>query len=277
MARIRTFSEKDAARIKRAVQAHERAVEDNTRGPVSRAAFQRLPNKSFTILVTMDGGNAVDGWTYTVTDLTGYVLGTEMAPQARRDGTLQETPPDTPGLAYFDAEGELQLLWANELLECEEEEGVDWDAIIDRPSLIQVLHAQRYAATATGAGDQTLADITIPANTLVNHRAIRVTAEARRTTGAGQFTFRAYFDGTITANVGTLATGNMTLDLLLWADGDTSNQRYRHRRLVDSGSRADTGAMTKDATGDLTLSLRCLLQTGSDVVTLDWVSVEVVA
>lgn len=117
----------DSKRIRETVLAHERAVE-KTRAKRPDAALRKdMPNRTFAVRVTIDGGvSGTTGsitctWTYTVTTLEGSVtLGTAKTPEARRipNQKYTSTPAGSIGLACFDEDGAFMLIWANETTDC---------------------------------------------------------------------------------------------------------------------------------------------------------------
>lgn len=87
---------------------------------------------TFAVKVTKDGGDAGSEdadctFTYTVKDLAGNELGTAMTPKRPRFTHVEYAQPatDSPGLAYYDDQGDLQLYEAVEEIPetdvCEEE------------------------------------------------------------------------------------------------------------------------------------------------------------
>ena len=75
----------------------------------------------FAVKVTKDGGSAGSKdadctFTYTVTDLAGNELGTTLAPKRPRFSHVEYAQPaaDSPGLAYWDDQGDLQFYEAVE-------------------------------------------------------------------------------------------------------------------------------------------------------------------
>lgn len=92
-----------------------------------RLIGRRPAGDLFAVTCTIDGGSAGSAsttcsFTYTVTDLHGVVIGEDMSPEQRRYPNVPytTTPNDTPGLAYYDAAGDLHLWSANELAQTEE-------------------------------------------------------------------------------------------------------------------------------------------------------------
>lgn len=77
------------------------------------------PGGTFDVKVTIDGGAAGPpcSWTYSVATIRGKVIGTGLTPEAIRWENLQyaETPDGARGLASYDQDGALVLVWANEV------------------------------------------------------------------------------------------------------------------------------------------------------------------
>lgn len=82
---------------------------------------------AFAVICNIDGGSAGNAtttcsYTYEVSDLYGVVIGTTKTPEKRRypQTPYTTTPEDSPGLAYYAADGSLHLFDANEMAETEE-------------------------------------------------------------------------------------------------------------------------------------------------------------
>ncbi|HUU90110.1 MAG TPA: hypothetical protein VM238_02750 [Phycisphaerae bacterium] len=95
----------------------------------------------FAVLVTKDGGVAGDAatdctFTYTVKDLLGAELATALSPLRPRFAHTEYVEPgaDSPGTAWYDAQGDLQLLEAVEE--------------VPKTDLVAVLTSLRYDTTA---------------------------------------------------------------------------------------------------------------------------------
>ena len=95
----------------------------------------------FAVLVTKDGGVAGDAatdctFTYTVKDLLGAELATALSPLRPRFAHTEYVEPgaDSPGIAWYDADGDLQLLEAVEE--------------VPKTDLVAVLTSIRYDTTA---------------------------------------------------------------------------------------------------------------------------------
>jgi hypothetical protein len=121
------FSVPQAKRLVDATRTVERATKDGVLVPANPADGRRLPNQTFTVRVTIDGGasgttgSANCTWTYTVTSLRGNVTyGTTKTPEARRipQQKYTSTPAGSVGLACFDEDGAFMLIWANETTDC---------------------------------------------------------------------------------------------------------------------------------------------------------------
>lgn len=92
-----------------------------------RILGSRAAGEAFGVTCTIDGGaagsaSATCTYTYTVKDLYGVIIGQELTPEKRRfpEVPYTTTPDDSPGIAYYDEEGDLQLFDANELPQVEE-------------------------------------------------------------------------------------------------------------------------------------------------------------
>lgn len=114
------------------VEPHADRVDPNVPWCVVRLG-DADPGGDFSVRITVDGGSAGDdettcSWTYTVKTLRGKTIGEDMSPLAHRvpEVTYVETPEDSRGIAFYDTDGTLQLLWANEQPfydECDTEPG----------------------------------------------------------------------------------------------------------------------------------------------------------
>lgn len=137
------------------------------------------------------------------------------------------------------------------------------------------LYAARQSATATGTGDQNLFTLAIAGGTLGTTTGLRIIIKCRRTTGAGNVTLKPKYGATLISNFGGLSGPDFYLETLLWADGATGAQRWDSRAFAGSGTLSRTaGTAAKDSTASQDLTFDIALATTSDVVTLDWVSVE---
>lgn len=81
-----------------------------------------LPPAMFPVTLAKDGGSAGDlttqcSWTYTVTDLQGYQIGTTMTPLKLRPsvGKLVQPADGSHGVAFYAADGTFKLWDANEV------------------------------------------------------------------------------------------------------------------------------------------------------------------
>ena len=119
------FNTDQARRIARSVRAYEKTVR-NGRPSVVGPLGDRIPNVSFMVLVTKDGGSAGSAiadcsFTYTCTTLNGdATLGTSKTPtkNCRAPLTKYAPPPDgSVGAGYFDEEGVFQLWDPGEVLD----------------------------------------------------------------------------------------------------------------------------------------------------------------
>lgn len=138
------------------------------------------------------------------------------------------------------------------------------------------LAASHQTATATGAGDVNLFTLAIPGGTLSTNKGLRCVFHCRRTTGSGQVTCKPKYGGTNLHGGGSLTGPNFRVEVYLWAAGATNAQRSA-ATIFAGGSTSShaTVAAAIDSTASQNLTFDVDLATDSDVVTLDWVSVEV--
>jgi hypothetical protein len=111
------------------VEPHADRVDPAIAWCVVRLGDQQ-PGGDFTVRITVDGGSAGSdeetcSWTYTVKSLRDKVIGTSLSPTAHRKPNIPyvETPADSDGVAYYNQNGQLVLLWANEQEDVESCEG----------------------------------------------------------------------------------------------------------------------------------------------------------
>jgi hypothetical protein len=130
----------DAQRIRRAVLAYERNARDNVADQAT-TLFRRLSNPLFAVKVNVSGGDAGSDTTtcsfvYDVSNRAGVLLGEDLAPLADRFENVpyRETPEDSDGIAFYDADGALKLLWADELPDLEScEDGTGGEFVVTLP------------------------------------------------------------------------------------------------------------------------------------------------
>jgi hypothetical protein len=133
----------------------------------------------------------------------------------------------------------------------------------------------RKTATCTGAGDQALYTLAIPANTLGTAGHLRYEFVFRRTTGAGSITCKVKYGGTTIGAPGAVAGPNYRIDGRIWNDGATNAQRASYTNFSGASTVTHlTGTAAQDSTAAKNLTLELDFDTDADVATLDWVCVE---
>lgn len=142
--------------------------------------------------------------------------------------------------------------------------------------------AQSYVAVSGAAdtNENTLATITIPANTLGANGAVRVTLGYSFTSNANVKTFRARFSGASGTIYLTRAVSTQTNEtgwIVIGNRNSVSSQVGAYSTINASGT-AVSGQTTSavDTTAATTIVITAQKATGSDTVTLEFYTVEVI-
>lgn len=134
----------------------------------------------------------------------------------------------------------------------------------------------RQTATCTGSGDVVCNTIAVPANTLSTTNALHVVWCARRTTGSGQVTWKVKYGGGWLGNSGAISSANPCLEAWMWNDGATNSQRSVQFVNYGAPTVPATNTISIDSTTAQNVTLEVDLATDSDVVTSDWLLVEII-
>jgi len=140
----------------------------------------------------------------------------------------------------------------------------------------RILYAGNSGATATGSGEKTLFTYTVPANTFIAGKGIKIRYQCRRSTGSGTAVVTTKFGGTrLDANV-TVSTANWIQDGTIIALGSGSQRSFCHQMSFTNGTVTHLcGVQTFvfEESNALDLTVNCTLTTSTDVITLDWIEI----
>lgn len=212
---------------------------------------------------------------------------TTAEPGSPADGDCYLLPASSTGTHWSGNDGKVACSYQGQwffmtvrkgwYLYVEDEDGfIYFDGTNYKNDYPKIVYAQRQNATATGSGDQVLQTVSIPANLLSTNRALRVRACVRRTTGSGNITPKVKYGGTLLSSASAASSATQIIDCLIVADGSSSAQRGFSTQFTSSSSNTDTATAAINSTTAQNLTIEVLLATSANVVTLDWLSIEVV-
>lgn len=137
-----------------------------------------------------------------------------------------------------------------------------------------IIVAQRVNNTVTGANFQNCQTVSIPGGTLGSTGGVRFELRCRRTTGVGNLTFRVQYGGTTVLAFAATTLATTKISGVLFGDGGASAQRA-HGEESRGATAPVTGTSAVDSTSSQNLTIDVDLATDADVVTCDWISVEI--